>query len=336
MRATSDPSPTASTALGPVLVTGASGFIGDRMRIRLDRAAAAVRGLDFQTDLKRGIVAADISERDGLEAAFAGYEVVVHTAAATRRGITRDIAWRTNVLGTRNAIEAAVAAGATRFVHLSTARVYGELDDDADVEETRPVRPSGDFFTDSKIAAEHVVLQAQAAGEIDCVILRPGDVYGPGARQWTVRPVEAIRSNRFVLPAKGDGVFSPLYVDNLLDATELACTAPSAPGTVLNVSDGAGVACREFFGHYARMLGKGSIPVVPTLAALGLAAVPEAAARIGGTDAEATRATMRHLARPATYSIERAGKVLGYEPAVGLERGMNETEVWLREHGLLR
>ncbi len=90
MRATSDPSPTASTALGPVLVTGASGFIGDRMRIRLDRAAAAVRGLDFQTDLKRGIVAADISERDGLEAAFAGYEVVVHTAAATRRGITRD------------------------------------------------------------------------------------------------------------------------------------------------------------------------------------------------------------------------------------------------------
>ncbi|MFN8151570.1 MAG: NAD-dependent epimerase/dehydratase family protein [Solirubrobacterales bacterium] len=334
----SDPThtPATSTTLGPVLVTGASGFIGDRLRARLTRTAASVRGLDFQTDLKRGIVAADISERDGLPAAFAGHETVIHAAAATRRGVTRDIAWRTNVLGTRNAIEAAISAGATRFVHLSTARVYGELDEEADVEETQPVRLSGDPFTDSKIAAEQVVLQAQAAGEIDCVILRPGDVYGPGARQWTVRPVEAIRSNRFVLPAKGNGVFSPLYVDNLLDAIELACSAPDAPGAVLNVTDGRGMPCREFFGHYARMLGKGSVPVVPTLAALGLAAVPEAAARIGGTDAEATRATMRHLARPATYSIGRARKVLGYEPTVDLERGMAETEAWLREHGLLR
>ncbi len=319
-----------------MLVTGASGFIGERLRSRLEGSARAVRGLDFQTDLKRGIVAGDVSEAGGWEHAFAGHEVVVHAAAATRSGLTRDVAWRTNVLGTRNAIDAAIAAGASRFVHLSTARVYGDLDETAELEETRPVRPSGDPFADSKIAAEQVVLQAQAAGEIGCVILRPGDVYGPGARQWTVLPVEAIRSNRFVLPAKGKGVFSPLYVDNLLDAIELACSAPEAPGSVLNVSDGVAVSCAEFFGHYARMLGKRSVPSVPTLAAMSLAAVPEAAARIGGVNPEASRASMRELARPCTYSIAAARSVLGYEPTVDLERGMAATESWLREHGLLR
>jgi nucleoside-diphosphate-sugar epimerase len=45
---------------------------------------------------------------------------------------------------------------------------------------------------------------------------------------------------------------------------------------------------------------------------------------------------MRYLARPGTYSIDRARTTLGYEPAVDLETGMRETETWLREHGLLR
>ena len=45
---------------------------------------------------------------------------------------------------------------------------------------------------------------------------------------------------------------------------------------------------------------------------------------------------MRYLARPGTYSIEKARELLGYEPAVGLDEGMRRTEDWLREHGLLR
>ncbi len=82
------------------------------------------------------------------------------------------------------------------------------------------MRPDGHTYVDTKIASEQVVLQAHAAGEIECTVIRPGDVYGPGSRPWTVLPVDAIRQNRFFLPAMGRGIFSPVYVDNLLDGDD--------------------------------------------------------------------------------------------------------------------
>lgn len=327
-----------SSAVRSAAITGASGFVGGLMLERLAAAGVDARGFDFATDLKRNVVAADISEPEVWMDAFDGIETIVHAAAASSIRSTREIAWRSNVIGTRNVLDAAIAGGAKRFVHLSTVRAFGDSEFPDGVTESHPVRSDGTPFTDTKIAAEQVVLQAHAAGEIDCVILRPGDVYGPGAREWTVLSVDAIRGNRFLLPAKGNGIFSPLYVTNLLDAIELAATSDAAPGQVITITDGVGVTCNDFFGHYARMLGKTrKFPwSAPTLAAVGLAALPEAAARIGGTNTDSTRANMRYLARPGTYSIAKARELLGYEPAVELEAGMRETETWLKEHGLLR
>ncbi len=319
------------------LVTGASGFVGSRVLARLLEGEVEARGLDFATDLRRRVHAGDISEPGGWQDYARGAEVVIHAAAVLdARRATPEVAWRTNVLGTRHVLESAIAGGARRFVHISSASVFGDSEFPPDVPETYPAHPNGDFFAQSKLASEQVVLQAHAAGEIECAILRPADVYGPGSRRWTVLPVEAIRSNRFVLPAKGEGVFSPLYVDNLVDAILLASERPEAPGEVFTISDGLGVPCREFFGRYSRMLGKSPPPAMPSLAAIGLAAVPEAAAKIGGVHTDIGRGAMRWLARPATYSIEKARRQLGYEPQVGLDEGMRRTETWLREHGLLR
>jgi nucleoside-diphosphate-sugar epimerase len=318
-----------------ILITGASGFIGRRLMERLRDDGRDVRGIDISTDLNRRVVAGDIAEEGPWQAAAEGCDTVIHAAAATTPIATREVRWRTNVLGTRRVLDAAIAAGAKRFVHVSTVRAYGDTDFPDGVDESYPVRIDGDAYADTKVAAEQVVLQAHAAGEIECTILRAGDVYGPGSRAWTVLPVEAIRSHRFVLPAKGRGVFSPLYVDNLIDAVAQLGPHPESAGRILNVTDGVGMPCREFFGHYSRMLGKGPPPVLPTLAAIGLAAVPEAAARIGGTDTDSNRAAMRWLARPGTYSIARA-RALGFEPAVGIDEGMQRTEEWLGEHGLLR
>ena len=320
----------------PTLITGAKGFIGSRLLDRIRSDGGEAIGIDRQTDIKLGIAASDISEPEVWQDQAEGCGTVIHTAAVVSNAFSREVAWRTNVLGTRNVLDAAVRAGAKRFVHLSSVRAFGDADFPDGVDESYPVRPDGNAYVDTKIASEQVVLQAHAAGEIECVILRPGDVYGPGSRPWTVLPVEAIRSNRFVLPVMGNGIFSPLYVDNLIDAVLLAAERPEAVGG----------------GHHDHRRGRRHLQRVlrPLLADArevhrrapcrrsprwAWPHSPRPPQPSAGPTTESNRAAMRYLARPGTYSIEKARELLGYEPKVDLDEGMAVTEKWLREHGLL-
>jgi nucleoside-diphosphate-sugar epimerase len=316
-----------------VFITGAAGFIGAHLAGRLQRDGAQVTGVD-RAEGQFVTAVGDVSQAGAWGAAAAGASVVVHTAAVVSNAAGAATSWRGNVLATRRALDAAVAGGAQRFVHLSSVRAFGDAGFPDGVDERRPVRPDGNAYVDTKIASEQVVLQAHAAGEIECVVIRPADVYGPGSRPWTVLPVEAIRARRFVLPAWGRGVFSPLYVDNLVDALTLAIAHPNAAGQVFTIGDGRAVSCGEFFGHYGRMLGRPT-PGAPTWLALALAGGSELAGRITRAPTESNRETTRYLARTGTYSIEKARRVLGYEPRVSLEDGMKRTEEWLRERGLV-
>src|SRR5204862_3253837 len=117
--------------------------------------------------------------------------------------------YRANVLGTRNAYDAARDAG--RFVHLSTVVTFG-FDFPDGVDERAPVAVTGLPYGDTKIAAEQLLLQAHAEGRTPVTIVRPGDVYGPRSRAWAVLPYEMIRARRFALPR--GGTFSPVYVDD--------------------------------------------------------------------------------------------------------------------------
>ncbi len=318
------------------LITGASGFIGRRLAERLEAEGVEVTGLDMQTDRGRNVVAGDISEPGSWQRAADGAEVVFHTAAIVSNAASLDRQWRVNVLGTRHVLDAAAEAGASRFIHFSSVRAFGDSGFPDGVTEGHPVRPDGNPYVDTKIASEQVALQAHAAGEIECTVIRPGDVYGPGSRPWTILPLEFIKANRFALPAMGKGVFSPLYIDNLLDGLLLAADAPEGSGEVFTLSDGVGVSCAEFFGHYYRMLGKRGPALIPTPLASAASAASEAIARIGGVPTEFNRASMRYLARTGTYSIEKAREKLGYEPDVDLAEGMRRTEAWLQEQGLLK
>ena len=67
--------------------------------------------------------------------------------------------------------------------------------------------------------SEHVVLSEQANDDIE-VIIRPGDAYGPGSRPWIIAPLEAIAKNQFMLPAKGEGFFRPIYIDDLVEVSQ--------------------------------------------------------------------------------------------------------------------
>jgi len=130
-------------------------------------------------------------------------------------------------------------------------------------------------------------------------------------------------------------VMTPVYVDDLVEAIMLALTRPEANGRAFTVWDGRPVSCAEFFGHYARMLGRNGIPRAPRAVANLAGAAEEAAARVTGRPPAFTRNAITFVSRRAGYSTRRARELLGWEPQVELAEGMRRTERWFREQGLL-
>lgn len=317
-----------------VFVTGASGFLGRAVSARLRADGHMVRGVDRAADAEHEVVAGDVAEPGPWQAAVAGCDLVVHTAAVVSNVVGADEQWRTNVLGTRRVLDAAVRARAQRFLHLSSVRAFGDSGYPDGADESWPVRPDGNPYVDTKVASEQVVLQAHAAGEVVATVARPGDVYGPGSRPWTLLPLEAARAGQLVLPARGRGVFTPVYVDDLVDGLVRAGTDERAAGQVLTLSGPRDVTCAEFFGHYARMLGR-PLRTVPTPVALVLAGAVGRVDRLRGRESEVNAATMRYLARTGGYSRAKAERLLGWVPEVELGEGMRRTEQWLREQGLM-
>lgn len=318
-----------------VIVTGANGFIGRTVAARLRQRGDAVYGVDLHASPTNAVAAGDICTPGAWRQSFEKAELVIHTAALVSNAPTLDDAWRVNVIGTRNVLDAAVAAGASRFVHISSVRAFSDLGFPDGVTEAHPVRPDGNPYVDTRVASEQVVLQAHAAREIAVTIVRPADVYGPGSRPWTVLPVEMIKMNTFALPAMGNGVFSPVFIDDLVDGVLLASDSTAAAGQVFTVGGGIGVRCKDFFGHYYRMLGKRGPVVLPTTAAILAARAASAAARLAQRDTELNATTVRYLCRTGTYSIAKARRELGFEPRVGLLDGMNRTRTWLAAQGLI-
>jgi nucleoside-diphosphate-sugar epimerase len=201
------------------------------------------------------------------------------------------------------------------------------------VDERHPVRANGTPYVDTKVASEQVVLQAHAAREIECTVIRPGDVWGPRSRPWTVLPVEMIKQGLFMVPR--GGIFSPIYVDNLVHGIVLAAASDAAAGEVFILTDGIGIPNEAFFGRYYAMLGKKGPRTLPRAVLTSLARGVDAAARLRRRENEMSANSVAYLARRGTYSIEKARRVLGFAPEVGLDEGLRRTEAWLHKEGLI-
>lgn len=311
-----------------VVVTGAAGFLGGALVDALREQGHAVRGLD----LRDADIVADIAQPGAWQDRVRG-DVVIHTAAAV--GMPSDAAhfWRINTLGTRHVMDAALAGGVRRFVLFSSITVFGN-DFPDQVTEDYPTRPTGVPYADSKIAAEHVCLHAHIHSGIEAVIVRPGDVYGPGSKPWTLLPLGMIRSRRVAAPAQG--VLSPVYVSDVVAGVVRAASVPEAAGEIVTLSGGVAVPSAEFFDRYARMLGRRGVPRLPRAAMLAAAGAQAGLAGRFGRTTELTPAAVRYLAdRRGTYSIAKATRLLGWQPQVGLDEGMRRTQDWLAAQGLL-
>lgn len=314
-----------------VFITGANGFIGRRLAQHYRDAGAQIGGIDFNADPQWNVTAGDITQPSQWQDLLAGVDLVLHTAAIVSNTASLDDAWRVNVEATAALLKAATAAGVQRFVQLSSVAANG-FDFPAGVTEDYPLRPMGNTYVDTKIASEHAVLACHGSQDMNCTIIRPGDVYGPGSRPWVILPLQMLQRGRFLLPAHGEGVFSPVYIDDLVSGIALAAEQDSGSGHIFTLSGESSCSCAEFFGYHASWAtGSRQLKTTSTRTALLLARTLGGLAKLTGQTSELGRGAIDMLSRTEGYSIDKATQLLGYQPHFSLEQGMQDTEIWVRE-----
>ena len=324
-------------------VTGASGMIGSHLVERLLAEGWRVRALvrpTSDTALLRswGVerVEGDIGDPAGaITPHLDDADYVFHCAALVSDWAPLAEMVRVNVEGTRHLAEAAIAGGRIRrFVFLSSLVVLG-MGPQRDFDETAPRIHTGDHYNLTKIRAEEVVQDLVRERGLPAVIVRPPYVYGPRDRQFLPRVLESLKSGQFRFVGSGRQPFSLCYVGNVAEALLRAATRPGVVGETFLVTDGQEttrlrlleIICEETgypmpTAHVPAWLVRLACPVFEGLYALRRSAEPPLVNKM----------RLKFMATPLTYSIDKASRVLGYQPGGGTEERLRETLAWFREH----
>lgn len=328
---------TSPDALPRTLVTGATGFIGSHLFHRLLATGVPVRALVRRPDQAPALAAAgaevavgDLSNPATLRGACRGCSVVFHCGAWLGRPYTRGIAWAVNVAGTSALARDALVEGVARFVHLSSITVYGPVRSGL-VTESSPLWGGVELYGDSKIQGEEAVGEIASQG-LPAVIVRPGMVYGPRSRGWTIRFTKWIRRGRPAMVAGGHALCRPIFVNNLVDAL-LLCAREQVVGHAFTLVD-QDMPWRDFLGYYARMVGR-PVRSIPYSAAWALALADELRAILTLRPPRVRRAALGYVVSRARFSTEKARTVLGWSPQRSIDEAMEATARWLRATGHL-
>lgn len=304
------------------LVTGGAGFIGSNLVAALLQRGERVRVLDnFSTGHRHNltefekrieVIEGDLRSYHILQEAVRGIDYVLHQGAlpsvprSVRDPLTSD---EVNVRGTLNLLHAAQAADVRRLVFASSSSIYGNNPALPKVESMKP-SPLSPYAT-SKLAGENYCLNFYGIHGFETVCLRYFNVFGP--RQDPKSQYAAVIP-RFIMAIlneepitiHGDGSQSRdfSFIDNVVQANLLACTAPNAAGHVINVACGERHTLLGMVHSLAEIIGKQP--------------------QIDHTEGRA--GDVPH----SQADILEARRLLGYAPVVRFYEGLEKTVTWFK------
>ncbi|MEL7502054.1 MAG: NAD(P)-dependent oxidoreductase [Cyanobacteria bacterium J06554_6] len=326
-----------------VLVTGGTGFLGQRLALRLqalgDRVTvlgrnAAIGNRQEQAGLR--FVQADLRDEAAVAAACQGQDGVFHSGALSSPWGDYQTFYNTNVLGTRHVVQGCLKHGVSRLVHVSTSAVYFTFADQLQIPESMPFPKPVGAYARSKQLAEAEVQRGQRQG-LSTLTIRPRGIFGPG--DTTILPRLLAASDRTGIPLirQGQAVLDMTYIDNVVEALCRCCEVPDAlSGRVYNISNGEPTALSDLLMRLSQQLEQSlKFKPMPFAVAFGLAAGMEATAKLFSRgEPMLTRYTVGLLTFSQTLSIEAAVNELGYRPQISLDEGIARfAEGWERAKG---
>ncbi|MEO8393261.1 MAG: SDR family NAD(P)-dependent oxidoreductase [Chloroflexota bacterium] len=317
-----------------VLVTGATGFLGGALTLRLAADGVRVRALarsphKAQFLRERGIEVfeGDVTDHAAMRQAVQGCRVVFHVAAALGSSYAQSHA--VNVEGTRNVVQAAALANVERFVHISSISVYG-YNYRGDVTEEMTPAPGADPYAITKNNAERVVRE----GDMIYTMIRPGMIYGPGAVNWIGNLFKVARLNPTPFVGKGLGSAFAIHVDDVVDLLVTAATHPAAVGQVFNCAPDPSPTWREYLGRLSLLAGHDNWLAIPPALIYPIAGIVMLVSP-PYTMGRDLPDQVGFLTREITYKMAKARDLLGWTPKIDLDTGIASCVPWLREQGLL-
>ena len=329
------PRPTAprpSSNGSTVLVTGASGFLGQHVLAALRERGHHVRAMvrfprlsEEWQDVEE--VVAALGDDASIAQALEGVDAVVHCAARVARSGNRADFFRDNVSGTSHLLAAAAAAGVKRFVHVSSIGVYGVPPKAKSITEQTPYDSHPErrgAYTWSKIEADRVVQEFARKGGLSSVILRPGILVGPGGPEFTARLCLGRFGSRVVIVGRRGARLPLCHVADAARAAALAVTARTTC-TVYNLVD-EGLTQEEWL-RQRTAAGWAMRPVyVPPPLALIPAFALEVVTRLAGKSSPLSRYKIRRATESLSYDTTRASLELGWKPLTGVRGVVASTE----------
>lgn len=325
-----------------VLVTGGTGFTGKALTKRLLDDGYQVTALDYKEGIKTKelrewgaeVVIGSVTEQDVVQKCMQGVEVVHHLAAAFRElNVAESYYDNVNVEGTRIVLEEAKKAGVKKFIYCSTCGVHGNVDNPP-ADENAPITPA-DYYQRTKYMAEPLTLEYHRQG-MPCVILRPAAIYGPGdpERFWMI--YKRVKKGNFPMFGNGKTFYHPLYIDNLVDSLMLAMEPGKGDGQAYLIADEEYVEIEDLVRRVAKAMNtKVRIPHYPVWPLVAAGHICEKACKPLGIAPPIFPRRVDWFRQNRAFNIAKARKDLGYNPAVGLDKGLKLTAEWYIAEGYL-
>ncbi len=314
------------------LITGGAGFLGINLVRYLDSRGYKVASLDVvpfdykDMNDKIEIITGDIRNKEIVEQAVQGRDIIVHTAAALPLYKPEDI-YSTDIDGTRNMIEAGKRAGVKRFIHISSTAVYGIPDHHPLLEDDKldGVGPYGE----AKILAEEECLKMRKEGM--CVpILRPKSFIGPERLGVFDLLYDWASDGRgFPMIGSGKNRYQLLDVEDLCDAIYLCATHDEKiVNDTFNIGAKEFTTMREdyqavldFAGHGKKIKSLPEKPLIFTLRVLEAIKLSPLYKWVYET-----------ASKDSFVSIEKAERILGYKPKFSNKDALLRNFKWYVEH----
>jgi nucleoside-diphosphate-sugar epimerase len=305
------------------LVTGGAGFIGSHLVENLVHQGCSVTVLDNLTSghlrnleqvaSKITFIRGDIRDLQVILQASKGCDAVFHHAAVV--SVTKTVedpigSAEVNEAGTLNVLEAARRNGAARLVLASSSAIYGDDPQLPKAEAMAPVPLSP--YAVQKLTNEYYARLYHRLYGLKTVCLRYFNVFGPrqdpGSPYSGVISIFMTRASRNLAPViYGDGRQTRdfVFVGDVVRANLLAAGKAAAVGEVFNIGTGCSVSINDLWHSIARL----------------------GACRLPAEYADPRSGDIVH----SLAGIEKAGRYMGFEPAVKLEEGLQRTYDWYRQ-----